>query len=114
MSDEKVILLDEAIDDLEVGSIFYDTQQLGIGDYFVNSLLSDISSIEFYSGIHPIRFGYYRMLAKRFPFAIYYDVSEEVSRVVVVLDMRRDPQSIRKILSHRKKSQSGSHGESNP
>ena len=105
MSDEKVILLDEAIDDLEVGSIFYDTQQLGIGDYFVNSILSDISSIEFYSGIHPIRFGYYRTLAKRFPFAIYYDVSEEVSRVVAVLDMRRDPQSIRKILSHRKKSQ---------
>jgi hypothetical protein len=54
------------------------------------------------------------MLAKRFPFAIYYDVSEEVSRVVAVLDMRRDPQSIRKILSHRKKAQSGSQGESNP
>ena len=37
------------------------------------------------------KFGYYRMLLKRFPYAIYYDTSGHIAYVVTVLSMRRDP-----------------------
>lgn len=48
------------------------------------------------------RFGYHRMLSKRFPFALYYEVTEETTRVVAVLDMRRDPGGIQKVVQDRK------------
>lgn len=38
---------------------------------------------------------------RRFPFAIYYDVTDDLARVAAILDMRRDPASIRKELSER-------------
>jgi hypothetical protein len=39
------------------------------------------------------------MLAKRFPFAIYYDVSETAIIVIAVLDLRRNPTWLRKQLN---------------
>jgi hypothetical protein len=36
------------------------------------------------------------MLASRFPFAIYYEVVDDIARVVAVLDMRKDPAWTRK------------------
>ena len=35
--------------------------------------------------------GDHRLLAKRFPFAIYYRIQNEVVRVYAILDCRRDP-----------------------
>jgi plasmid stabilization system protein ParE len=98
---EKVVLLDEALEDLEAGRRFYDDQEDGVGVYFVNSLLSDISSLALYSGIHSSHYGYFRMLSKRFPFAIYYEVVGELTRIVAVLDMRQNPGNIRSALSRR-------------
>jgi hypothetical protein len=39
------------------------------------------------------------MLAKRFPFAIYYDVSVTSIVVVAVLDLRRNPKSLHQQLN---------------
>ena len=103
MNSEKVILVDEAIEDLEVGSLFYNSQRQGIGNYFVSSLLTDVASLEIYAGIHSIHYGYHRMLSQRFPFAVYYEIVLGISRVVAVLDMRQDPDSIQKILQQRRK-----------
>jgi len=102
MKNGGVILLDEAVDDLAIGRGFYDDQGEGIGAYFVTSLLSDITSLHLYSGAHSIHFDFYRMLSKRFPFAVYYEVVGELTRKVAVLDMRQDPRSIRTALGKRK------------
>ena len=67
-----VVVLADAARDLELGRDFYDAQQLGIGDYFVDSLLSDLESLRLFHGIHARQFGFHRMLASRFPFGIYY------------------------------------------
>jgi len=37
----------------------------------------------------------FRMLASRFPFGIYYVEAEQETRVVAVLDLRRNPSWIR-------------------
>ena len=97
-----VIILDEAADDLGDGIAFYDAQEQGIGRYFFDSVVADIDSLLLYAGIHNVRLGYHRMLASRFPFAIYYEIVGEVARVVAVLDMRRDPAWIRKELGGRR------------
>lgn len=105
MKPGNVILLEEAVDDLEIGKRFYEDREEGMGAYFVASLLSDITSLHLYSGIHPIHFEFYRMLSKRFPFAVYYEVASGVTQVVAVLDMRRNPKSIRFSLESRKGSE---------
>jgi hypothetical protein len=58
--------------DLLEGFAFYEQQQAGIGEYFLDSLFADIDALVLFAGIHPMPHGpLYRTLAKRFPFAIY-------------------------------------------
>jgi len=103
----EVILLDDAVEDLMVGRRFYEDRGEGLGDYFIDSLLSDIDSLRLYAGIHSVRFSYHRLLSKRFPFAVYYEFIVEKVQVIAVLDMRRNPESIRKAIDTR--GQSGPH-----
>lgn len=74
MTISQVRLLAEAVGDLDAGKTFYDRQQPGVGDYFWDSLLADVESLLIYAGVHSKLFGCYRMLAKRFPYAIYYQI----------------------------------------
>jgi hypothetical protein len=86
-----VVVLEEAADDIESGRRFYDSREPGVGDYFAESILSDLSSLALYAGIHSVHFGFHRMLSRRFPFAIYYQTEGETAYVYAILDMRRDP-----------------------
>jgi hypothetical protein len=96
----KIRLLDEAYLDLQTGHLFYEKQATGLGVYFLDSLIADIDSLAVYAGIHPICIGrYYRMLSKRFPFAIYYRIQSEEVLVYAVLDCRRKPAWVRERLS---------------
>ena len=83
-----------AHEDLQKAKHFYDEQDLYLGDYFIDSLLVDLDSLRFYGGIHEKHYGYFKMLAKRFPFAIYYDIEAEEVVVHAVLDTRQDPNTI--------------------
>ena len=87
----KIELLDLAEKDLIEGFRFYERQSKGVGYYFLDSMFSDIESLYLYAGIHSLHFGYHRLLAKRFPFAIYYKFNHDIVRIYAVLDCRRDP-----------------------
>ncbi|WP_310450201.1 type II toxin-antitoxin system RelE/ParE family toxin [Sulfuritalea sp.] len=87
----KIRLLSVALDDLDAGRRFYEKQQAGLGDYFLDSLFSDIDSLLLYAGIHQKVFGYHRTLSRRFPYAIYYRVEGEDIQVWRVLDCRQNP-----------------------
>ncbi|NQU39530.1 MAG: type II toxin-antitoxin system RelE/ParE family toxin [Lentisphaerae bacterium] len=89
-----VRILDEAEQDLIDGFRFYDVQDSGLGDYFLDSLFSDIDSLYLYAGVHSVHFGYNRLLAKRFPFAVYYKLEGRTVNVWAVLDCRQDPAKI--------------------
>ncbi|MFH0985442.1 MAG: type II toxin-antitoxin system RelE/ParE family toxin [Candidatus Omnitrophota bacterium] len=92
----KIRILDDAVQDLIEGSRFYENLESGLGAYFADSLFSDIDSLSIYGGIHPVFFnGYYRMLSKRFPFAVYYKIAESKVLVYAILDCRRSPAWIR-------------------
>jgi hypothetical protein len=99
MKRKNVVVSEDVVVDIEEARAFYDRQERGLGDYFIACLLSDLEALVFFAGIHSVWFGYHRMLSKRFPFAIYYDVTDDLAVVVAVLDMRRNPSTIRKRLS---------------
>lgn len=92
-------VLDEAVEDLASGYRFYEQQASGLGEYFLDSLWSDIQSLRLYGGIHALHYGHHRLLAKRFPFAVYYQMEpEQVVSIRAVLDCRRDPCKIMRRL----------------
>ena len=94
----RIRILSTAETDLEEGYRFYESQSPGLGSYFLDSLYSDIDSLAYFGGIHRVVFGYHRQLSKRFPFAVYYRVIEDVAMVFAVLDCRRNPSWIRNRL----------------
>ena len=95
----RVEILDEAERDLLDGAKFYEHITLGLGQYFLDSLFSDIDSLQIYGGIHPLHFGYHRLLSKRFPYAVYYRVNDNVAQIWAVLDCRQNPQRIQTRLN---------------
>ena len=80
----KIRILREAETDLEEGYQFYESSSPGLGSYFLDPLYSDIDSFAYFAGIHRVVFGYHRLLSKRFPFAIYYRIVNEVVLVYKV------------------------------
>jgi len=87
-------IVDLAEADLLRGFRFYERKARGVGSYFLESLYSEIDSLQLYAGIHPRRFGCFRMLARRFPYAVYYQMSANEIQVWRVLDCRRNPKWI--------------------
>jgi hypothetical protein len=91
-----------AEEDMLNGSDFYEHQQAGVGGYSLDSPYADIDSLMLYGGMHPKPHGrLHRMLSKRFPFAVYYDLQGDSVTVVAVLDCRQNPASIVKRLRQR-------------
>ena len=83
----RIVTLTEAAEDIEAARDFYDAQQPGVGDYCADSLVADIESLALYHGIHHQQFGFYRMLADRFAFGIYYQETKDETQVCAVLDL---------------------------
>ena len=98
---KRVVVLADAAEDIEAARDFYEAQDRGVGEYCVDSLLPDIESLGLFSGIDPIYFEFHRMLASRFPFGIYYREHGDETQVFAVLDLRRNPNWIRKELGER-------------
>jgi plasmid stabilization system protein ParE len=97
-----IFLTRSAEQDLLYGYRFYERQAPGVGTYFLDSLFADIDSLVLYAGIHPKPDGrFYRTLAKRFPYAVYYQMDGELVTVVAILDCRRNPVGIRNTLIER-------------
>jgi hypothetical protein len=94
----KIVNLPSAREDIANGFKFYEEQEAGVGNYFLECLFSDIDSLHLYAGIHRKNLGFHRFLSKRFPYAIYYSMEEETVFVWAILDCRQNPEKIRKKL----------------
>ena len=98
---KQVRVLADAAEDLEAARDLYDTRNPALGNivsihYWPISRVSDFS-VEFI----PLHFEFHRMLASRFPFGIYYREHGDEAQVFAVLDLRRNPNWIRKELKKR-------------
>ena len=65
----KIEVLTHAKEDLFDGYLFYERQESGIGDYFLDSLSADIESLLIHHGYHRQFCGFYRMIARVFLFS---------------------------------------------
>ncbi|MGA1842908.1 MAG: type II toxin-antitoxin system RelE/ParE family toxin [bacterium] len=101
MKIKDIIVLKEVSDNLNNRKLFYDQKKAGIGDYFWDSLVADIESLIIYGGLQHKSFGLRRMFAKRFPYAIYYEIKDDNARIIAVLPMRSAPVWIKKKLKER-------------
>jgi len=101
MNIKNVIALEEVSFDLKIAEQFYENQNQGLGGYFRDSIISDIESLWLYGGIHSRVFSLYRLLSKRFPYGIYYEIKENIVIVVAVLDLRQNPNNISLLVSNR-------------
>jgi hypothetical protein len=97
-----LVVLSEAVSDIEQGMDFYDLIEDGVGSYFRDAIIADLRRLGLYFGAHAVHFGFSRALSSRFPYAIYYRDQGEIRQVVAVLDLRRNPDWIRDQLVSRK------------
>ena len=93
-----VEIREEARADLHAGYRFYEEQAAGLGRYFLECIFTDIDALTQLAGIHESVDGFQRMLSKRFPYAIFYEIVGNVVRISAILDCRRDPDWIHKRL----------------
>ena len=95
----KIKILPSARQDLVDGYWFYEKQSSGLGSYFKDTLFSDIDSLSIFGGIHTVHYKkYFRLLSKRFPFAVYYTIKNNTVYVHAILDCRKNPAWIRRKL----------------
>ena len=92
-------ILDLAERDLIEGFRFYEAQEAGLDSYFLTTLYADIESLRLYAGVHEKPFkAYYRLLSRRFPFAVS-TFEKNIVSIHAVLDCRRDPAWARERLT---------------
>jgi hypothetical protein len=102
MNAKRIQILTDAENDLIAGRKFYATQGVNIGNYFWDSLISDIESLSLFAGIHKKEFGLCWLSSKRFPYVIYYDLIGDFVSIIAVLPVRRNPVWIKEKVGKRK------------
>lgn len=97
---KKIRISSDALADLNEGFLFYEKQERGLGDYFTSCLRSDIEELRISGGIHPIiHRHFHRSLSRVFPYGVFYVCEEDDVIVFAVIDLRRDPEFIRRNLN---------------
>jgi len=105
---KKIRISSDALADLNDAFLFYEEQVRGIGDYFTSCLRADIEELRITGGVHRmVHRQFYRSLSRVFPYGIFYTSDENTVTVYAVVDLRRDPEFIRRHLEELKASPSG-------
>ncbi len=92
---------DDAKQDLKDAVNFFEKQQEGLGQYFLNSIDKDVTSRLSLGAIHTKKYKFHRFFTTKFTFAIYYTVVNNVLWVAAILDCRRNPNWIKNKLKRR-------------
>ncbi|HSR50936.1 MAG TPA: type II toxin-antitoxin system RelE/ParE family toxin [Acidobacteriota bacterium] len=96
----RIRIVESARRDLDEGYTFYESQEKGLGDYFLSAVRADIESLRISGGVHQIVYcDYHRLLCNVFPFAVFYVKDDDEVTVYAVVDCRRDPVWIRRHIS---------------
>jgi toxin ParE1/3/4 len=96
----KIRVLRLAHDSILDGADFYEDQLPGLGARFIESILSDIRSLQISGGGHIVVHGdFHRKVCSKFPYSIYYKVENSEINVYRIFDNRRDPEWISKRLN---------------
>jgi plasmid stabilization system protein ParE len=98
----ELILLQQADADIQAAFDRYENYQEGRGEVFMHHLDAAFTLLRQNPEMAPPYAGSYRrMLVRDFPYGIFYSVQPSRLVVVAVMDLRQDPETIRrKLLGH--------------
>ncbi len=87
------LLSDVAADaDIEAAFEWYESEQLGLGLEFLDEVRAAYTRIlDGPFKYQELRIGIRRAITRRFPYAVYFSVEEDLILVIAVLDTARDP-----------------------
>ena len=78
--------------DIESAFDWYETEEPGLGHDFVDQLRAAYDRVvQNPFTFQDLRFGIRRALTRRFPYAIYFSVENDIVLIVAVLHCARDP-----------------------
>lgn len=92
-----LIVRPEAEQDIQEAFNWYEQRVLGLGREFLRCVDAAFSKINHSPVVYPIRYkNIRRTLTRRFPFGVFYIITNEEIIVLAVLHARRDPRLWRK------------------
>ena len=105
MSAKPVEALEAVQTDLECARSFYESWKPGGGEEILRKYFDAVDWIEWNPDLFPRKFGVIqRVLLRRSYFVVYFFQEEARSIIVAVLDGRRNPPVIRKLIASRRRS----------
>jgi plasmid stabilization system protein ParE len=96
---KKILISEDAFSDLNEGFLFYEAQDLGLGDYFTACLRADIEGLKITAGIHRRVHEYHRLLSRVFPHGVFYTLQADEVIILAVIDLRRNADWVTSRLS---------------
>jgi plasmid stabilization system protein ParE len=91
--------VDHAESDLLAGFRFYEQQSTIAGFYFLNTIYAELRTLSVNGGIHPRKLDHFCKVSRKFPYVIYYSIEGDDLTVLRILDGRRDPDLIFRLLN---------------
>lgn len=105
MSAKPVEALEAVQADLEYARSFYDSWKPGGGEEILRKYFDAVEWIEWNPDLFPRKFGVVqRVILRRSYFVVYFFQEQARSIIVAVLDGRRNPPAIRKLIAARRRS----------
>jgi plasmid stabilization system protein ParE len=87
----KLVIAPEAEQDIADAYSWYETRRIGLGEEFLTSIDACIHAICRQPDLYPVvHYPYHRSLARRFPYAVFFEHVEGTVTVYGVLHTSRD------------------------
>jgi plasmid stabilization system protein ParE len=95
----ELILAAEAELDLAEAYAWYENRRSGLGEEFLSSVDACMEGIRRHAEMYPvIHEGYRRALIRRFPYAVFYELSHDKVTIYAVFHTSRNPNKWRERL----------------
>jgi hypothetical protein len=99
---QRVEFLEFVEDDLRYARAYYDSWKTDGAEWFQERFREAISWIEWNPELFPKKYRRFRRaIIRRTYFGIFFAIEPDVTTAVAVLDLRRDPKAIKRILRER-------------
>jgi plasmid stabilization system protein ParE len=96
----ELIIAPEVEGDLAEAYAWYEIQRTGLGEDFLSCVDSCIQAVRRTPELHSVvHVNYRRALVRRFPYAVFYEYTNETVIIYCVLHTSRDPEKWRERLS---------------
>jgi len=96
---KEIVFLFSADEDIQAAYEFYEDCQPGRGEVFMRLLDVGFTYVREFPQVGPVFKGRYRrVLVPDFPFGIFYSLEGNRIIITAILDLRQDPEVIRKRL----------------